>query len=402
MSNCLLRQKSPLFKGARWVGIGLIFGLLGACSKATIPISYVSTPTNVDFKINSVQVRSFSSNQRGYGDKMAELVKNDITREGFIKVVDRGGQTKLTGTISIGRIDKKAHYKKHEWEDKDGKKHVSYTYYFRKQFTTQATYSLKKGNKQIAGGNLTEDYDKEWSGENASEAKANSASDDQIIISSLNVLARQIVSAVSPHKAIRSFPIPCSSLVDKLRCWNRPETTKLGAKYYEKGRYDQAEKYWQQTIENEQKPEYQAEAHYLIGVLRVKDELYPKAFRRFQQADELDPGNDFYMNALSQAEKAKWNKLVMAQTFGGPQGPSIPVGGSGPSRSGNLAYRLTVSAIPSDSRIRILNIKPKYRAGIKLKPGKYKIEVSKRGYKTKIEWVSITDDNLVVDIELSR
>jgi tetratricopeptide (TPR) repeat protein len=402
MFNYLLQQRKHLFKRAKWVGIGLIFGLLGACSKATIPISYVSTPTNVDVKINSVQVRSFSSNHRGYGGKIAELVKNDITREGHIRVVDRGGQTMLTGTISIGRFDKKAHYKKSESEDKKGNKKITYTYYYRKQLATDATYSLKQGNKQIAGGNLTDNYDKEWSGNTAGEAQAKAVSDDEIILNSLNALARRIVTDISPHQATRSFPIPCSSLFDKALCWNRPQTTKLGVQYYQSGRHDQAEKYWQQTIDNEQNPEYQAEAHYLIGVLRVKDKQFAEAFRRFQKADELDPGNQLYMSALSQAEEAKWNELKIAQRFGGKRASSIQVAGNGPSRSGNLAYRLTVSAIPSDSRIRILNIKPKYRPGIKLKPGKYKIEVAKRGYKTKIEWVTITDDNLVVDIELSR
>ncbi|EDN66048.1 hypothetical protein BGP_2610 [Beggiatoa sp. PS] len=136
----------------------------------------------------------------------------------------------------------------------------------------------------------------------------------------MNALAQQIVKSISPHKATRSFPIPCSSLVDKLRCWNRPETTKLGAKYYENRRYDQAEKYWQQTIENEQNPEYQAEAHYLIGVLRVKNRQFAEAFRRFQQADDLDPGNDFYINALNQAEEAKWHDLKITEEFGKNEG----------------------------------------------------------------------------------
>jgi tetratricopeptide (TPR) repeat protein len=397
----MLQQRRYLFKGAQWIGIGMVFGLLGACGKAIIPISYTATPTDVEFKLNSVEVRPFSANHQGYGGKMAELVKNDLTREGYIKVVDRGGQAILTGTITIGRIDKKAHYKKSEWEDKDGKKHVSYTYYYRKQLTTQATYSLKQGNKQIAGGNLTDNYDQEWSGENASEAKAKAASDDKIIISTLNALAQQIVTAISPHEATRSFPIPCSSLVDKLWCWKRPKTTKLGAQYYEKRRYDQAEKYWQQTIENEQNPEYKAEAHYLIGVLRVKDNQFADAFRQFKTADELNPGHDLYMNALTQAEDAKWNKIKIAQRFGEKQGSYIRVGERG-LRSGNLAYRLTVSAMPSDSRIRILNINPKYRPGIKLKPGKYKIEVTRRGYHQKIKWVTITNEDLVVDIKLKK
>jgi tetratricopeptide (TPR) repeat protein len=379
----------------------MLLGLLGACSKSTIPIDYTATPTNVDFKINSVEVRPFSSNYQGYGDKMAELVKNEITREGYIKVVNRGGKTVLTGTISIG-FDEKSHHKKFETEDKDGNKKVYYTYYYRKQLATDVTYSLKQGNKQIAGGNLTENYDKKWSGENAAEARSKAASDDEIITSSLNALARRIVKGISPHQATRSFPIPCSSLVDKLMCWNRPETTKLGAEYYKNRRYDQAEKYWKQTIENEQKPEYKAEAHYLIGVLRIKDNQFAEAFRRFQKADKLEPGNKLYISALTKAEEAKWNETKIAQEFGGARGSSIPVGLRGPSRSGNLAYRLTVNATPRKSRIRILKIKPKYKRGIKLKPGKYKIEVTKPGYKKRIIWVTITDHDVNINIKLKK
>jgi tetratricopeptide (TPR) repeat protein len=366
-------------------------------------IAYTATPINVDFKINSVEVRPFSSNYQGYGDKMADLVKNNITREGYIKVVNQGGQAVLTGTISIGRFDKKSYHKKYEMKDKEGNKKVYYTYYYRKQLATDATYSLKQGNKQIAGGNLTENYDRKWSGENAAEARSQATSDDGIITSSLNALARRIVKGISPHQSTRLFPIPCSSFVDKLMCWNRPETTKLGAEYYKNRRYDQAEKYWQQTLKNEQKPEYKAEAHYLIGVLRVKDNKFADAFRQFKRADELEPGNDLYMRALSQAEEAKWNKMEIAgKFFGGERYSSLSVGSRVHSRSGNLAYHLTVNATPRNSRIRIMTIKPKYRPGIKVKQGKHKIEVTKRGYKKRIKWVTITDHDVNVNIKLKK
>jgi tetratricopeptide (TPR) repeat protein len=401
MLKHLLQQRRSIFKEVQWVGIVMLLGLLGACSKSTIPISYTATPTNVDFKINSVEVRAFSSNHQGYGGKMADFVKNGITREGYIKVVGRGGQTVLTGTISIGRFDEKSHYKKYETEDKDGKKKVHYTYYYRKQLATDATYSLKQGNKQIVGGNLTENYDREWRGENAAEARSKATSNDGIITSSLMGLAGRIVKGISPHQATRSFPIPCSSFFDKAICWNRPKTTKFGAKYYKNRRYDQAEKYWQQTIKNEQKPEYKAEAHYLIGVLRVKDNQFANAFRRFKSADELDPNNDLYMRALSQAEDAKWNKMEIAGKFGGERYSSLSVGSRGPSR-GYLAYRLTVNATPRNSRIRIMTINPKYRPGIKVKQGKHKIEVTKRGYKKRIKWVTITDQDVNVNIKLKK
>ncbi len=57
---------------------------------------------------------------------------------------------------------------------------------------------------------------------------------------------------------------------------------------------------------------------------------------------------------------------------------------------------LTVKTSPQDALIRILNIKPKYQSGIKLKPGSYQIEVSKAGFKRHTEWVELAaaDDKM--------
>ena len=51
--------------------------------------------------------------------------------------------------------------------------------------------------------------------------------------------------------------------------------------------------------------------------------------------------------------------------------------------------RLLVETDPSDSRVRILNIKPRFQQGIELKPGEYLVEVSAEGYITYKETVTI-------------
>jgi hypothetical protein len=51
--------------------------------------------------------------------------------------------------------------------------------------------------------------------------------------------------------------------------------------------------------------------------------------------------------------------------------------------------RLSVQATPADARVRILNIKPRYRPGIELEAGSYHIEVSKPGYVTARQWIRI-------------
>jgi hypothetical protein len=65
--------------------------------------------------------------------------------------------------------------------------------------------------------------------------------------------------------------------------------------------------------------------------------------------------------------------------------PLVPILSSVANAGENAKYRLTVNATPSDSRIRIMNIKPKYRHGIVLKPGKYDIEVTRSGYEKEVK-----------------
>ncbi len=50
---------------------------------------------------------------------------------------------------------------------------------------------------------------------------------------------------------------------------------------------------------------------------------------------------------------------------------------------------LTVRSQPQSARIRILNINPAYKAGMKLAPARYHLEVSARGYETKTQWFEL-------------
>jgi formylglycine-generating enzyme required for sulfatase activity len=50
---------------------------------------------------------------------------------------------------------------------------------------------------------------------------------------------------------------------------------------------------------------------------------------------------------------------------------------------------LTINPVPSDATIRILNIAPRYQAGMKLDAGRYKVEVSHTGYVTETRTVEL-------------
>jgi len=54
-------------------------------------------------------------------------------------------------------------------------------------------------------------------------------------------------------------------------------------------------------------------------------------------------------------------------------------------------YRLYISPTPRDANIKILNIKPKFRQGIRLPSGRYDVLVTKTGYHSRRFWVKISN-----------
>jgi hypothetical protein len=62
---------------------------------------------------------------------------------------------------------------------------------------------------------------------------------------------------------------------------------------------------------------------------------------------------------------------------------------------------LEVNSWPGDASIRVLNIGPKYKSGMKLPAGRYHIEVSKAGYKILRQWVELApEEHATYDLEL--
>ena len=63
---------------------------------------------------------------------------------------------------------------------------------------------------------------------------------------------------------------------------------------------------------------------------------------------------------------------------------------------------LFIKPTPSDAKIRILNIGPKFKQGILLKPGKYKVEVSKTDFKPHIATYEVNSKSNVLNIVLKK
>jgi len=84
------------------------------------------------------------------------------------------------------------------------------------------------------------------------------------------------------------------------------------------------------------------------------------------------------------------------------QHPSATVEKSGSTHEPAVTYSfLSVKSTPPQSKIRILNIVPKFKQGIKLTPGRYHIETSAPGYVTDKRWVSVAPGAQTVSIQLS-
>jgi Protein of unknown function (DUF2846) len=63
--------------------------------------------------------------------------------------------------------------------------------------------------------------------------------------------------------------------------------------------------------------------------------------------------------------------------------------------------QLYVQTDPADARIRILNIKPRFKQGIKLNGGRYHIEVSAPGYVKALQWITLkTDEDRQLTVDL--
>ncbi|MCP4410059.1 MAG: hypothetical protein GY807_20410 [Gammaproteobacteria bacterium] len=66
------------------------------------------------------------------------------------------------------------------------------------------------------------------------------------------------------------------------------------------------------------------------------------------------------------------------------------------------SLKLIIEPAPSDARIRILNIGPKYKSGMTLSAGRYHIEVSRPGYKTERRWVGLSRERQVFSFALQE
>lgn len=75
---------------------------------------------------------------------------------------------------------------------------------------------------------------------------------------------------------------------------------------------------------------------------------------------------------------------------------------SSQSSSAAPSFPLTIKVAPENARIRLLSIPDKYKDGIELPAGRYRIEIAKTGFKTKTEWIEIKNQPLSLAFQLEE
>lgn len=136
----------------------------------------------------------------------------------------------------------------------------------------------------------------------------------------------------------------------------------------------------------------------IIESLGVKTVPYPATNFQFKQAS--DTALELFADQLDRSDKLAQNVKPLKRN-------KIAKTSNSKSRQKHnsnysLQAKLTVKSSPAGAHIRILNIVPKYKNEIQLKPGKYHIEVTKEGYQRHLQWISINELDRVVDVVLAK
>lgn len=100
------------------------------------------------------------------------------------------------------------------------------------------------------------------------------------------------------------------------------------------------------------------------------------------------------VSAVASSSSSATASSGMAEALAGPKPEEKPAKNA-----------LTVTSNVSDPDVKIMNIRPKYRDGIELAPGKYEILVEKQGYRSNRFWVELegsrnADNTVTLDVEL--
>jgi Tfp pilus assembly protein PilF len=252
-----------------------------------------------DVTLKTMQMQPFSSNQARYGGEMTNLVRGGIAKEGYIQVVQGNAESKLSGSLNVGNVLSDQKSQSFECSKVVNKKQVKSTcheYTYSKKVDLTANYNLQyeKDNSVLSGDSLQWNFSKEWSSqESAADARSQAPSDNEIITAGIKDLSTKIVFAVTPHK----------EKVERELQEGDDENLKLGIKYLEHGRADQAIAIWDQVVTKSNVPKNKAAAYYNIGVIKESQGKYKDAFHLYSEANTILPVEELYIKSMTRVEK---------------------------------------------------------------------------------------------------
>ncbi len=365
------------------LGIFMLFIFIVACTNRTVVLPYNTPPLDLKTPVRSVRVDSFSSDTSRHSVYFKNTLVALLAKEGAIEIRSKGAESVLSGQLIVSQIIIKTYKRDYKTEEKINGKKVEvtkYNHYFRKTLSATVSYQLKKHNQVISGNTFQSQFDKTWVADSRPDAAAKALSDDLVINQSLNKLVMDILHGVSSHQTDMHFTLQIGSV------FNRNEGLKTGIEYFQQGLYHQAISYWEQVINKEADPKLKAAAYFNLGVNQFREKHFADAFNLFRNADQLDPANQNYMAALSMTESS--------QLFEEQVRSLDSINGS--------KFSLTVAVQPSDSQIRIMNIKEKYQPGMALASGQYKIQVDHSGYYPDTRSVTLNREDKLIKVILKK
>jgi len=279
--------------------------ILTACSPKEYSFQIDAPPKYSSQHIfKSMSVTNFNTNQSQYEQNIITMLKGGIAKEGYISIVQHGGDSTLTGILHIGKVTGSMDESSYECKKKvDGKKvkTTCYSYTYKKKHLLKVDYSLRsnRDNSTVFGDSISEEFSKSWySSTSASGAKGSAFSDAKIINDSLKKIAEKIIKAVTPHKETVTRELEEGD----------SDSVKLGVTYIENGRVEQALAIWDQCIANAESKEDIASSYYNIGVIKESKGDYRDAFAIYSKANALFPTKELYIQAMTRVEKL--NKRV--------------------------------------------------------------------------------------------
>lgn len=376
--------------------------VLSGCASNSVRMDVDLPATDVDSVASPIRIEAFTSTTRDLGTQISSLIESGLAREGYVDVVQNGGKAQLTGEVNLSRLETNRDSSSHQVtvkEDGKKRKETRYTYTYNQKMNGTLNYRLKQGSRVLATNSFEVNFDETNSGSSSGDARQSAKTESQIINSILNQLARKVVTGISPHKATVAVDL----MLGGSQGIGGHKSLKLGKVYMENGRSDQAISIWQQAL-NEPKlsDKDKASLLYNIGVVYEAKSKFVEAFQNFSRADQTLPGNKTIISAFNRVEgKALSAKKFSRQVNTGTKSRSAR---TTPTCSDDVApegkFCLKITTQPSNARIRIMNIAPKYQSDIALIPGRYDVKIDASGYQTHREWVVIESENVVIDISL--